>query len=128
MSLGELSKGSCSFILFLESLFPLLTVMFKGEVMADSPGVSRRRVVVVVDEAAYGGQVTSSLDSRDEVVDEGFWKRNWGVLFSKRSSFVVVEFVRGFSFGINMEWSRLCSLLESESDRKAPALILVLLG
>ena len=41
VSLGELSKGGCSFILFLESLFPLLTVMIEGEVMADSPGVSR---------------------------------------------------------------------------------------
>jgi len=48
-------------------------------------------------------QIISSLDSRDEVVDEGFWKKNWGVLFSKQSSFVVVEFVRGFSFGI--EWN-----------------------
>ena len=76
MALGELSKGSCSFILLLESFFPLLTVMIKGEVMADSPGVGRGRVVVVVDEAAYGGQVISSLDSRDEAVDEGFWKKN----------------------------------------------------
>ena len=57
MALGELSKGSCSFILFLESLFPLLTVMIEGEVVADSPGVSRGRVVVVVDEAAYDGQI-----------------------------------------------------------------------
>ena len=83
MSLGELSKGSCSLILFLESLFPLLTVMIKGEMMADPPSVSRGGVVIVVDEAAYGGQVISSLGNRDEVVDEGFWKKNWGVLFSK---------------------------------------------
>ena len=40
VSLGKLSKGSCSFILLLESLFPLLTVMVEGEVVADSPGVS----------------------------------------------------------------------------------------
>ena len=61
--------------------------------------------MVIVDEATYDGQIISSLDSRDEVVVEGFWKKNWGVLFSKRSSFVVVEFVRGFSFGIETEWS-----------------------
>ena len=83
MSLGELSKGSCSFVFLLESFFPLLTVMIEGEVMANSPGMSRGRVVVVVDEAAYGGQIISSLGNRDEVVDEGFWMKNWGVLFSK---------------------------------------------
>ena len=83
VSLGERSKGGCSFILLLESFFPLLAVVIEGEVMADSPGVSRGRVVVVVDEAAYGGQITSSLGNRDEVVGEGFWKKNWGVLFSK---------------------------------------------
>ena len=83
MALGELPKGSCSLILLLESLFPLLSVMVEGEVMSDSPGVGRGRVIVVVDEAAYGGQIILSLDSRDKVVDEGFWKRNWGVPFSK---------------------------------------------
>ena len=106
MALGEFPKGGCSFVLLLESLFPLLSVMIEGEVMADSPGVSRGRVIIVVDEAAYDGQIISSLDSRDEVVDEGFWKKNGGVLFSKRSSLVVEEFVRGFSFGMEMEWSR----------------------
>ena len=39
--------------------------------------------MVIVDEATYDGQIISSLDSQDEVVDEGFWKKNWGVLFSK---------------------------------------------
>ena len=74
--------------------------------MSNSPGMSRGRVIVVVDGATYDGQVILSLDSRDEVVDEVFWKKNWGVLFSKQLSFVVVEFVRGFSFGIGTEWSR----------------------
>ena len=128
VSLGELSKGGCLFILLLESLFPLLTVMFKSEVVANSPGVSRRRVVVVVDEAAYDGQITSSLNSRDEVVDEGFWKKNWGVLSSKRSSFVVEEFVRGFSFGIGTEWSRQHKPLELEFGEMEPALILIPFG
>ena len=27
--------------------------------------------------------ISSPLNNRDEVVDEGFWKKNWGVLFSK---------------------------------------------
>jgi len=50
---------------------------------ADGRGVSRGRVMIIVDKATYDGQITSSLDSQDEVVDEGFWKKNWGVLFSK---------------------------------------------
>ena len=90
--------------------FELVTVVFSEfeEVigMADSGGVSRGRVMVIVDEATYDGQFISSLDSRDEVVDEVFWKKNWGVLFSKLSSFVVVESARGFSFGIGTEWNR----------------------
>jgi len=128
VSLGELSKGSCSFILFLESLLPLLAVMIKGEVMADPAGVGRGGVVVVVDEAAYDGKIISSLRNRDEVVDEGFWKKNWGVLFSKRSPFVVVEFARGFSFGTETEWSRQRKLLESGFGEMEPALILIPFG
>jgi hypothetical protein len=128
VSLGELSKGGCSFILLLESLFPLLTVMIEGEVMADSPGVGRGGVVVVVDEATYDGQIISSLDNRDEVVDEGFWKKNWGVLFSKWPSFVVVEIARGFSFGMGTEWSRQRKPLESEFGEMGPALILIPFG
>ena len=84
--------------------------------------------MVIVNEATYDGQIISSLDSRDEVVDEGFWKKNWGVLFSKRPSFVVVEIVRGFSFGIGTEWSRRRKPLESEFGEMEPALTLIPLG
>ena len=90
--------------------------------------MSRRRVIVIVDEATYDGQIISSLDSRDEVVDEVFWKKNWGVLFSKQSSFVVEEFVRGCSFGIGTEWSCRRKPLESEFSEKGPALILIPFG
>ena len=94
----------------MELCFELIDVVFAKlkEVVgtADGGGVSCGRVMVVVDEAAYDGQIISSLDNRDEVVDEGFWKKNWGVLFSKRPSFVVVEIAQGFSFGMGMEWSR----------------------
>ena len=69
--------------------------------------------------------IFSSLDNQDGVVAKGFWMKNWGVLFSKQLSFVVVEFVQGFSFGIDMEWSRQCNLLELEFDEKAPVLILI---
>ena len=81
--------------------------------------------MVIVDEATYDGQITLSLDSRDKVVDEGFWKKNWEVLFSKWPSFVVVEIVRGFSFGIEMEWSRRRKPLESEFGEMEPASILI---
>ena len=76
--------------------------------VVDSPSVSCRRVVVVLDSATYGGRFTSlSRCSGDEVGDGGFWKkRQWGCLFSKRSAFVVEEFIQGFSFRIGMEWSR----------------------
>ena len=90
--------------------------------------MSRRRVVIIVDEATYYGQVISSLDSRDEVVDEGFWKKNWGVLFSKRPSFVVGEIVRGFSFRIETEWGHLRKLLELEFGEMEPALVLIPFG
>ena len=84
--------------------------------------------MIIVDKATYDGQVISSLGNRDEVVDEGFWRKNWGVLFSKRSSFVVVEFVQGFSFGIGTEWSRQHKLLELEFGEMEPALILIPFG
>ena len=81
-----------------------------------------------MDEAAYGGRITSSLGNRDEVVDEGFWRKNWGVLFSKWPSFVVGEIVREFSFGIGTEWSRLRKPLELEFGEMEPALILIPFG
>jgi len=81
MSLSEFSKGGCSLKLLLESVLPLLSMVVESEVMSDSPGVSRRRVVIVVNEAAYGGQIISSLNSRDEVVDEGFGRRTGGFSF-----------------------------------------------
>ena len=84
--------------------------------------------MVIVDEATYDGQIISSLDSRDKFVDEVFWKKNWGVLFSKCLSFVVVEFARGFSFGIGTEWSRQRKPLESEFGEMEPALILIPFG
>ena len=94
----------------MELCFELIDVVFTKlkEVVgaADGGGVSHRRVMIIVDKATYDGQIISSLNSRDEVADEGFWKKNWGVLFSKRPSFVVVEIAQGFSFGMGMEWSR----------------------
>ena len=63
VSLSEFSKGSSSFELFLESILPLLSVIIEGEVVSNSPGVSRRRVVVIVDEATYGGQTILSLSN-----------------------------------------------------------------
>ena len=81
-----------------------------------------------MDEVTYDGQIISSLDSRDEVVDEVFWKRNWGVLFSKGPSFVVGEIVRGFSFGIGSEQNRQRKPLESEFGEMEPALILIPFG
>ena len=105
MLLGELGEGGG----FLELIpNPCSVVVLKLEKVvgvADGGGVSHRGVMVIVDEVTYDGQIISSLNSRDEVVDEVFWKKNWGVLFSKQSPFVVVEFVRGLSFGIEMEWS-----------------------
>jgi hypothetical protein len=106
VSLGKSGKGFGS----VEFCFELVHVVFTEleEIVGtvNGGGVSRGRVMIIVDEATYDGQIISSLDSRDEVVDEGFWKKNWGVLFSKRPSFVVVEIVRGFSFGMGTEWSR----------------------
>ena len=81
--------------------------------------------MIIVDEATYDGQIISSLDSRDEVVGEGFWKKNWGVLFSKGPSFVVGEIVRGFSFGIGTEWNRQRKPLESEFGVMEPASVLI---
>ena len=81
-----------------------------------------------MDEAAYDGQIISSLDNRDEVVDEGFWRKNWGVLFSKRPSFVVGEIVREFSFGMGTEWNRQRKPLESEFGETEPVLILIPFG
>ena len=84
--------------------------------------------MVIVDEATYDGQIILSLDNRHKVVDEGFWKKNWEVLSSKWSSFVVVEFARGFSFGIGMEWSCPRKPLELEFGEMGPALILIPFG
>ena len=106
MSLGEFSEGGSLFKLVSE--FSCVVVSKLEEVVgASNRGrMGHRRVMVIVDEATYDGQIISSLDSRDEVVDEVFWRKNWGVLSSKQSSFVVGEFVQGFSFGIGTEWSR----------------------
>ena len=106
MSLGEVGESSG----LVELGFELVDIVFAEFEKVIGPmnggGMSCGRVMIIVDEATYDGQIISSLDSQDKVVDEVFWKRNWGVLFSKQSSFVVVEFVRGFSFGTGTEWSR----------------------
>jgi len=52
-----------------------------------------------VDEATYDGQIISSLNSRDEVVDEGFGRRTGGSLF-QTTSFVVREMGSGVFFGM----------------------------
>ena len=83
MALGESGEGSGSVKLCLELVYVVLAKLEEIVGTANGRRVSRRRVMVIVDEATYDGQIISSLDSRDEVVDEGFWKKNWGVLFSK---------------------------------------------
>ena len=128
MALGELGKGSCLMKLSFELIDVVFAELEKIVGAADGRGVSRGRVMVIVDEATYDGQIISSLDSRDEVADEGFWKKNWGVLFSKGPSFVVGEIVREFSFGMGTEWSRRRKPLESEFGEMEPALILIPFG
>ena len=123
--LRKLSKGPSSVELRFELIHVVFAKFEKVVGTADCGGVGRGGVMIIVDEATYDGQITSSLDNRDEVVDEVFWKRNWGVLFSKQSSFVVVELVRGFSFGTGTEWSRRRKPLESEFGETEPALILI---
>ena len=83
MALGESGKGSSSVELCLELIHVVLAKFEEIVGTADGGVVSHGRVVIIVDKATYDGQIISSLDSRDEVVDEGFWKKNWGVLFSK---------------------------------------------
>ena len=128
MSLGESGEGLSS----MELCFELIDVVFaeleKIVGAADNRGVSCRRVVIIVDKATYGGQIISSPGSRDEVVGEGFWRKNWGVLSSKRPSFVVREFAQGFSFGMGTEWSRPRKPLESEFGEMGPAWVLIPLG
>ena len=83
MSLGQAGEGSGSVELGLELIDVVLAELKEVVGTADRRGVCRGGVMVIVDKATYDGQFISSLDSRDEVVDEGFWKKNWGVLFSK---------------------------------------------
>ena len=128
VSLGESGECSSSEELCLELVYVVLSKLKEVVGTADGRGVSRGRVMIIVDEATYDGQIISSLGNRDEVVDEGFWKKNWGVLFSKRPSFVVVEIARGFSFGMGTEWSRQRKPLELEFGEMEPALILVPFG
>ena len=83
MSLGESGESSCSMEFCLELVDVVFSELEKIVGTADSGGVSHGRVMVIVDEVTYDGQIISSLDSRDEIVDEVFWKKNWGVLSSK---------------------------------------------
>ena len=128
MALGESGEGSGSVELCFELIHVVLAEFEKVVGASDGGGMSRGGVMIIVDEATYDGQIISSLDSRDEVVDEVFWKKNWGVLFYKLSLFVVVEFVWGFSFGIETEWSHQRKPLESVFSEMEPALILIPFG
>ena len=128
VSLSEVGKSLGSMELGLELIDVVVVKLEEVVGTADAGGVSHGRVMIIVDETTYDGQIISSLGNRDEVVDEGFWKKNWGVLFSKWPSFVVVEIARGFSFGIETEWSRLRKPSESGFGVMGPAWILILFG
>ena len=63
VALGESGKGSCSVELCLELVYVVFAEFEKVVGTMDGGGVSRGRVMVIVDEATYDGQIISSLDS-----------------------------------------------------------------
>ena len=63
VSLGKLGKGSGSVELCFELVHVVLAEFEKIIGASDGRGVSRGRVMVIMDEATYDGQVISSLDS-----------------------------------------------------------------
>jgi len=82
---------------------------------------------VVVDEVAYDGQIFCLSVIEVRLLTKVFGEELGGSLF-QTIVFCGGGVCLGFSFGIQMEWSRRCKPLELEFSEKVPALILMLFG